>query len=634
MGYNYTPFSYNYLTNTQAQLDDKLTQSVLQDLAGINLVKQIPQNTLQQTQTQNPNNAIQNQSQAQSIDTSNGIKATQIQNQNQNATSLKDISSLMPSNHDKNPKDIATRQTTHSPFYTTNQNQSQAQRYVGNGVHLEQYQSQNQNANINTPNINPFATNFLQSSKQNQSQAQNIDTSNGIKAIQIQNQNQNGFYPKEENTGNNNAVSQEKQDNINALRVAKERASLDSYLDSSRHARIYRAFGQDAREFEFHRLAMQNKYNLYNTYDENADTDYKELTKRHELLDKIVTSLETTKQRYGEKSKEYTTLLDRYQQYDVIKNNGIKDFKSLADFYAKGGHVGLSQEDTQENSNPNTTQDKAQDSNTQSIQDFMRQQRDFLDKEYKKDKEENTLSAWGNNLLGKYDKGENTNNKAQRQEGLNVENALQLLKLDNLTKDMNTELNKHNTPTNLNSLSRDTKPQEYHDFLANEIESSNTKKAFNELVNDLGQNKGAWQATKNVADMGVQVLKDISLWGVKKAKQGIGNFTGNLLTDKVNAQDNRNMLYGDIDDDIINMVSFLENSLIADKKSEKIWEEKAKPALVKYLREKSPLKKEKLKQEYELALQEVKNQWEIAPAKVLADSKLISLAQTMENQSL
>ena len=165
MGYNYTPFSYNYLTNTQAQLDDKLTQSVLQDLAGINLVKQIPQNTLQQTQTQNPNNAIQNQSQAQSIDTSNGIKATQIQNQNQNATSLKDISSLMPSNHDKNPKDIATRQTTHSPFYTTNQNQSQAQRYVGNGVHLEQYQSQNQNANINTPNINPFATNFLQSSK-------------------------------------------------------------------------------------------------------------------------------------------------------------------------------------------------------------------------------------------------------------------------------------------------------------------------------------------------------------------------------------------------------------------------------------------------------------------------------------
>ena len=328
MGYNYTPFSYNYLTNTQAQLDDKLTQSVLQDLAGINLVKQIPQNTLQQTQTQNPNNAIQNQSQAQNIDTSNGIKATQIQNQSQNATSLKDISSFKPSNHDKNPKDIATRQTTHSPFYTTNQNQSQAQRYVGNGVDLQQYQSQNQNANNAIPN--PFATNFLQSS--NQSQAQQIDTTNGIKATQIQNQqgllhSARGFQdsntqanPQAQNTNMGNTISKEKQDNINALRVAKERASLDSYLDSSRHARIYRAFGQDAREFEFHRLAMQNKYNLYNTYDENADTDYKELTKRHELLDKIVTSLETTKQRYGEKSKEYKTLLDRYQQYDVIKS--------------------------------------------------------------------------------------------------------------------------------------------------------------------------------------------------------------------------------------------------------------------------------------------------------------------------
>lgn len=629
----YTPFSYNYINNTQPQIDDKFTQSVLQDLAGINLTKQIPHNTLQSQ----PHNFLQpskqNQTQAQQIDTSNGIKATQIQNQNQNATSLKDIPALSPQ-YDKNSNIL------------TNQNQTQAQRYVGNGVDLQQYQSQNQNANTTTPsNTNPFAKNLLQSSTQNQSQVQSIDTSNGIKAMQIQNQQglldstrglnnpitESILNTKQDANANISNTTQEKQDNINALRAAKERASIDSYVDSSRHARINRAFGQDAREFEFHKLAMQNKHNLYNNYDENADIDYKELTKRHELLDKIVTSLETTKQRFGEKSKEYKTLLDRFQEYDVIKNNGIKDFKSLADFYARGGNVGAQGQDTKTHSNSNTTQDSLQDSNIQSIQDFMKQQRDFLDKEYNTDKEKNVFSAWGNNLLGKYDKGENTNNKAQRQKGLTLENGLKLLALDNLTKDIDTELNKHNA-TSKDIFSKDTKLQTYHDFLADKIESSNTKKAFNEFMNDLAQDKGAWQATKNIADMGVQVLKDISLWGVEKVGQGIGNFTGNIFTDKVNAKDNRNMLYGDMDDDIINMVSFMENALIADKKSEKLWEEKAKPALVAYLKEKSPLKKEKLKQEYELALQEVGNQWQQAPAKVLADSKLISLAQTMENQ--
>ena len=85
-------------------------------------------------------------------------------------------------------------------------------------------------------------------------------------------------------------------------------------------------------------------------------------------------------------------------------------------------------------------------------------------------------------------------------------------------------------------------------------------------------------------------------------------------------------------DDFLTFVGSLQNSLVASKKAEEIWDKETRDRLIEYVEAQGSPKEAKAWENLDKSLTKLKQEWDNSPAKVLANSELISKAMTMKNQ--
>ncbi|WP_289748978.1 hypothetical protein, partial [Helicobacter bilis] len=197
-------------------------------------------------------------------------------------------------------------------------------------------------------------------------------------------------------------------------------------FDQSAYTRNTTAFLGKPHEFSNHKLAMAAKLRLLENFDNNANIS-DEVFQRYNIIDNAVAALETAKKIHGENSKAYKDILDQYMQYGILKDNGIKDYASLAEFYNKGGNVGIKtefkgSESKESGLGSNITTNKQDSKNTgkygsiaeytaahmQMVNDAKRQDKSILD----------GTTDWA--LHGKYDTGSQVKSREQYEKGIHA----------------------------------------------------------------------------------------------------------------------------------------------------------------------------------------------------------------------
>ena len=529
---------------------------------------------------------------------------------------------------------------------------------------LKQAQDKANAANANAQNTNIPQTTISQTSAQNAKENNNINM--GINVLTMNPQNTNTTQSTQQNTQQiptrqNTQIALSSDKNFNPqqtieeqpqtkpqttrlLQKERDNINFNKSFDSSPYARGNTAFLGKPKAFSNYKLAMEAKSRLYDNYaDDTDEKELAEITKRHRLLDKAVEAMETAKANFGENSKEYKKILNDYMQYGILRDNNIKDYASLAQFYTSGGNVGLkaSTKDTNSSNESNVKNENNSNNTYKSIDDFMDKQKEFVNKQMINSDESN-LEHITKRAMGKYDTASQINARQQNKEGLNASNAISLMAdkqaLNNATKAGLDKVN--NTQDSYYKDKANATQQEYDEAVADIIEGSYSSKRMDKMSKDWDENKGFLTHAGNIAmiplDMSADALKSGSNMIYKGMTEGAFNNKADLVLNEIKMfdKDGASMQVfgsGESKDNLIQMSNYLDNALEADKKSSIIWKNEVKPKLVEYLRAKGE-NKEKAWTQYQTAMQKLNKQWDNAPSKLLADSKLVGLAETMRNQ--
>ena len=271
----------------------------------------------------------------------------------------------------------------------------------------------------NAKNIG-FGTNMLNQATNTQAtQAKPTQTNNsGIAMSSDKN-----FNPQAQETTQIPLQTQAKP-KTTLLQRERDSINIDKQFDSSVYSRNNVEFLGNPRTFSNHKLAMEAKSRLYDNYaDDINENELSELIKRHKILDKAVDALETAKATFGENSKEYKKIFNDYMQYGILKDNNIKDYASLAEFYNNGGNVGFNPKikttENATNTNENTTNSNKNNTNFKSIDDFIYQQKKFINDEMRNSDDSNFKHVL-KRAKGVYNTGSQLNSSKQNKQGLNA----------------------------------------------------------------------------------------------------------------------------------------------------------------------------------------------------------------------
>lgn len=362
------------LTPTQAENDNKLINNTLESLKTTNLLKQSQDTTI------NPNLSTQNTQTTQSLQ-------------------------LPP----KLPQGKIPQINTDSTKNTQNPQHSNTQKNIG-------------------PDSNVLSTqNTAKPLPQNDMSTNNTQTTQKPFNTQIALSSDKDFKPQSE---------MPQQTQIPQIQTPPKKSRLQREIESTKYATNFNqsaytrnttAFLGKPHEFSNHKLAMAAKLRLLENFDSNANIE-DEVFQRYNIIDNAVAALETAKKIHGENSKAYKDILDQYMQYGILKDNGIKDYASLAEFYNKGGNVGIKTEfkaSENKESGLDSVNDK-ESKNTgkygsiaeynlthmQMVNDAKRQDKSIL----------NGTTDWA--LHGKYDTGSQVNSREQYEKGIHAGTSL------------------------------------------------------------------------------------------------------------------------------------------------------------------------------------------------------------------
>ena len=433
------------------------------------------------------------------------------------------------------------------------------------------------------------------------------------------------------------------QTQIPQIQTPPKKSRLQREIESTKYATNFNqsaytrnttAFLGKPHEFSNHKLAMAAKLRLLENFDNNANID-DEVFQRYNIIDNAVAALETAKKIHGENSKAYKDILDQYMQYGILKDNGIKDYASLAEFYNKGGNVGIKTEfkgSENKESGLDSVNDK-ESKNTgkyKSIAEYNLTHMQMVNDAKRKDKSIlDGTTDWA--LHGKYDTGSQVNSREQYEKGIHAGTSLDLLgNREMLDKQIaqNAEKNKDSLENYTKALAEFEKPNYFDE----------TMKEFDKAWDKANMNTDTLRAMALFAkaytwDSAADSLEGIYDWattrfGDNKTETKLRDI--NLLDQKNNAS-MQVVGRGAEADELVRMFRITEGQLAVSQEAFKIYRHETKEALLDYIKADSK-DKDKKWETYQKSLSKVKEAYDKSPAKAFANNELISKAMTMKNQ--
>lgn len=250
------------------------------------------------------------------------------------------------------------------------------------------------------------------------------------------------------------------QTHIPQIQTPTKKSRLQREIESTKYATNFNqsaytrnttAFLGKPHEFSNHKLAMAAKLRLLENFDNNANID-DEVFQRYNIIDNAVAALETAKKIHGQNSKAYKDILDQYMQYGILKDNGIKDYASLAEFYNKGGNVGIKTEFKGSEGNAsgldsvnadNTKKDET-NKKERNIAEFMTDLKGFHAKDQEKEQKDKGLIDKSTDWLSNTYKFDNKDNlQKQLDNGFSATEGFDILLNGDLDKRKEEYIKKH-----------------------------------------------------------------------------------------------------------------------------------------------------------------------------------------------
>ena len=406
------------------------------------------------------------------------------------------------------------------------------------------------------------------------------------------------FKPDIESTFNNDANNDvsaneksQQKNSINRLNNIIDTLKFNDYTGISNISRQYKGLENNTRSFENFKVAnnarlefMQKmRENLQDKEDtEEIKTQIDKTLSTHNILEKIAHSLEIEKQKHGRDSKQYKDLVEKYHNINPIaKEYNITDYASLAKYYNSqrvniDSNKNTQDANTQENIHSNT-QDSQNTYN--SIESMVKSAREVMSNLNKKDglalNEKGIIEGMAgatkhifSNIAGDYNVG-----------AYNQKNQ-QLLHDKNLTGDSILTLLKNNGLHNFLESNKDVDKDKLATYIDSDILS-----------------RGTLQKLSNVAGSISETIRE----AINPKEETFNQF-----------------------------FSMGDSYFATDKATSKQWEE-YKNATRDYLRADAN-NKDVLYQRMQNQLARVENAWNEAPAKLLANSKLIEFASSVKNE--
>lgn len=384
------------------------------------------------------------------------------------------------------------------------------------------------------------------------------------------------------------------QTHIPQIQTPTKKSRLQREIESTKYATNFNqsaytrnttAFLGKPHEFSNHKLAMAAKLRLLENFDNNANID-DEVFQRYNIIDNAVAALETAKKIHGQNSKAYKDILDQYMQYGILKDNGIKDYASLAEFYNKGGNVGIKTEFKGSEGNAsgldsvnadNTKKDET-NKKERNIAEFMTDLKGFHAKDQEKEQKDKGLIDKSTDWLSNTYKFDNKDNlQKQLDNGFSATEGFDILLNGDLDKRKEEYIKKH-------------KLDEKTTLFGEKLDSDSY---FANVINP-----------------------------ANKYYEGVGDFLtfgATSLLEK-SEQDLRDFF------DYMDMATSVSEGA---NKSFNEFREKYYDSLM----EDNPTKKAQLKEQAYNKLKEAKEKYEKSPAKIYADSSLDRIAETIKHES-
>ena len=520
------------LTPTQAENDNKLINNTLESLKTTNLLKQSQDTTI------NPNLSTQNTQTTQSLQ-------------------------LPP----KLPQGKIPQINTDSTKNTQNPQHSNTQKNIGFDSNV-----------LSTQNI-------AKPLPQNDMSGNNTQTTQKPFNTQIALSSDKDFKPQSE---------MPQQTQIPQIQTPPKKSRLQREIESTKYATNFNqsaytrnttAFLGKPHEFSNHKLAMAAKLRLLENFDNNANID-DEVFQRYNIIDNAVAALETAKKIHGENSKAYKDILDQYMQYGILKDNGIKDYASLAEFYNKGGNVGIKTEfKGSENKESgldsvdvdNTKKDET-DKKKRNIAEFMTDLKGFHTKDQEKEQKDKGFIDKSTDWLSNTYKFDNKDNlQKQIDNGFSASEGFNILLNGDLDKRKEEYIKKH-------------KLDEKTTLFGEKLDSDSY---FANVINPANK---YYEGTADFLTFGATSL-------LEKSEQDLRDFF-----------------------DYMDMATSVSEGA---NKSFNEFREKYYDSLM----EDNPTKKAQLKEQAFNKLKEAQEKYEKSPAKVYADSSLDRIAETIKHES-